>query len=41
MFIYAFDNYTFNYDENLILRISPLLIISLSEACYESSILFH
>lgn len=41
MFIYAFDNYTFNYDENLILRISPLLIIGLSEACYESSILFH
>ena len=41
MFIYAFYNYTFNYNESLILRISPLLIIGLSEVSYESSILFH
>lgn len=41
MLIYAFYNYTFNYNENLILRISPLLVIGLFEASYESSILFH
>lgn len=41
MFIYAFYNCTFNYNENLILRISPLLIIGLFEASYESSVLFH